>query len=88
MYVGTALNGRSEGEEGGLLEQDLGTTQIYFTFNTAGDGKWQTRKGRRRKRKCGVVRDTTVVQEKRKFDGSPCSKVMPSRPCKCGFSIQ
>jgi hypothetical protein len=32
----------------------------------------QMRRGRKRKRKCGVVRDTTVVQEKRKFDGSPC----------------
>jgi len=51
MYVGTALNGRSEGEEGRLLEQDLASTQIYFTFNTAGDGKWQTRRGRKRKKK-------------------------------------
>jgi hypothetical protein len=46
-----------------------------------------TRKGRKRKNECGLVRDTTVVQEKGKFDASACSKVMHSRPsCKCGFS--
>jgi hypothetical protein len=44
MYVGTALNGRSEGEERRLLEQDLVSTQIYFTFNTAGDGTWGGRR--------------------------------------------
>jgi hypothetical protein len=39
MYVGTALNGRSEGEEGRLLAQDLASTQIYFTFNTTDEGR-------------------------------------------------
>jgi hypothetical protein len=53
MYVGTALNGRSEGEEARLLEQDLASTHIYFTINTAGDGKWGGRQEGEEKEKVG-----------------------------------
>ena len=54
MYVGTALNGKSEGEEGRLLEQDLASTEIRFTFNTAGGGKWRGRREREEKEKANV----------------------------------